>query len=166
MIMSYGGIPLLYYGDEIGTVNDCTYLEDESKAGDTRWVHRPRIDWNKAELRKQHGSPEQRIYDGLKHMIAVRKATPAFADYNNRELLDVDNPHLFAFLRNNPTTPTDVVLVVANCDDEPQYLDLNVLGNRGEYLYGQIKDLHTGEMPAMFKDQLVIPPYQFYWLSV
>jgi len=31
MIMSYGGIPLLYYGDEIGTLNDCTFLDDESK---------------------------------------------------------------------------------------------------------------------------------------
>jgi hypothetical protein len=32
--MSYGGIPLLYYGDEIGTLNELTYLDDESKVGD------------------------------------------------------------------------------------------------------------------------------------
>jgi len=99
LIMSYGGIPLLYYGDEIGTLNELTYLDDESKVGDTRWLHRPRIDWERAERRHKRSSLEQRIFDGIKKMIAVRKTVPAFADFNNRELLGVDNPHLFAFLR-------------------------------------------------------------------
>ncbi len=165
MIMSYGGIPLLYYGDELGTLNDCTYLEDESKASDSRWAHRPKIDWQKAEQRFNHGTPEQRIFDGIKHMISVRKAIPAFADFNNRELLDIENPHLFAFLRTNLEIPSEVVLVVANFDSEPQYLDLKDLGNRGAFKYGKIRDLHSGEVPSMFKDQLVVPPFHFYWLS-
>jgi amylosucrase len=165
MIMSYGGIPLLYYGDEIGTVNDCTYLEDEHKARDSRWAHRPKIDWKKAELRHQHGSPEQRIFDGLKHMIEARKSIAAFADYNNRELLEIENPHLFAFLRTNLEMPSEVVLVVANFDSEPQYLDMKDLGNRGGFQYSQIRDLHSGEAPTMFKDQLVVPPYHYYWLA-
>ena len=113
-----------------------------------------------------HGTPEQRIFDGLKHMIAVRKAIPAFADFNNRELIEIDNPYLFAFLRSNPDVPSEVVLVVANFDSEPQHLDLAELGNRGEFQYGQLKDLHSGEYPAMFKDQLVVPPFHFYWLSI
>ena len=28
--MSFGGIPLLYYGDELGVLNDYSYLGDES----------------------------------------------------------------------------------------------------------------------------------------
>jgi len=163
--MSFGGIPLLYYGDEIGTLNDDTYLEDESKAGDTRWAHRPRIDWRKAGRRLSHGTVEQRIFDGLKRMIAVRKITPAFADFNNRELLDIDNPHLFAFLRTNPQQPSDVVLVVGNFDATPQHLDLDNLGRRGMFHLGQLRDLYSGEAPAQFKDQLVVPPHQFYWLT-
>ena len=166
MIMSYGGIPLLYYGDEIGTTNDCSYLDDDTKAADSRWAHRPVIDWQKAEQRMTHGTPEQRIFDGLKHMIAVRKAIPAFADFNNRELIEIDNPYLFAFLRSNPAVPSEVVLVVANFDSNPQHLDLTELGNRGEFQYGQLRDLHSGEYPAMFKDQLVVPPFHFYWLSI
>ena len=165
MIMSYGGIPLIYYGDEIGTSNDCSYLDDRDKATDTRWAHRPKIDWEKADQRRQHGTPEQRIFDGLRHMISVRKAIPAFADFNNRELIDIENPHLFAFLRSNPDVPSEVVLVVANFDAVPQYLDLADLGNRGEFQYGQIKDLHSGMYPATFKDQLIVPPFHFYWLS-
>ncbi|MEJ1385474.1 MAG: alpha-amylase family glycosyl hydrolase [Candidatus Sedimenticola sp. (ex Thyasira tokunagai)] len=165
MILSFGGIPLLYYGDETGTLNDCSYRDDESKAGDNRWMHRPRIDWEKAELRKQHGSVEQRIFDGLKKMIAVRKVTPAFSDFNNRELLDVGNEHLFVFLRSHPETACESVLVVANFDATPQYLNLGDLGNRGAFQHGQLQDICSGESPALFKDQLVIPPYRFYWLT-
>ena len=165
MIMSFGGIPLLYYGDEIGTLNDYSYLEDDSKAGDNRWMHRPKIDWEKAALRKQHGTVEQRIFEGLQKMIAVRKSTPAFADYNNRELIETGNSHLFVFMRNNPFLPDDNVLVVGNFDDSPQSLTLSDLSNRGRFEYGQLQDLYSGESPTMFKDQLVIPPYRFYWLT-
>jgi amylosucrase len=165
MVFSFGGIPLLYYGDEIGTLNDCDYLEDESKSGDNRWVHRPHIDWEKAERRHEQGSVEQRIFDGMKKMIAVRKTVRAFADFNNRELIELKNPHLFAFWRTNPFAAGSHVLVVANFDDAPQYLDLSSLGNRGLFQIGGLMDLYSGESPALFKDQLVVPPFQFYWLT-
>ena len=55
MILSFGGIPLIYYGDEIGTINDYSYVENLSKTNDTRWAHRPRIDWQRAENRKIEG---------------------------------------------------------------------------------------------------------------
>lgn len=165
LIMSYGGIPLLYYGDEIGTLNELTYLDDESKAGDTRWLHRPRVDWERAERRRQRGSVEQRIFDGIKRMISVRKTIPAFADFNNRELLGVDNPNLFAFLRTHPQLSSDAVLVVANFALKPSYLDLGGLGNRGLFQLGQPYDLYSGETPSMFNDRLVVPACRFYWLT-
>jgi len=165
VIMSYGGIPLLYYGDEIGMLNDCTYLDNPAKANDNRWIHRPRIDWDKAEMRHQHGSVEQRIYEGLQRMIAVRKSIPAFSDFNNRELLDTGNPHLFVFMRNDPFHTGDNVLVVSNFDRASQSLDLIDLRNRGRFAYGQVQDLCSGESPSLYKDTLVIPPYRFYWLS-
>jgi amylosucrase len=165
IILSFGGIPLLYYGDEIGTLNDCNFLQDESKAGDSRWMHRPRIDWETAELRHSHGTVQQRIFDGFKRMIAVRKSVHAFADFNNRELIDVGDPHLFVFLRTNPVMSADSVLAVANFDSTPSYLDLADLGNRGMFRFSQLKDLLTGETPAMFNGRLVIPPFHLYWLT-
>jgi amylosucrase len=165
MIMSFGGIPLLYYGDEIGMLNDFSYMSDAEKAHDSRWIHRPTIDWDKAERRHQHGTPEQRLFDGISKMIAVRKSTPAFADFNNRELIATGNPHLFLFMRSNPFALSDHVLVVGNFDNAPQSLTLSDLGNRGEFEYGQLRDLCSGEAPSLFKDQLVIPPYRFYWLA-
>jgi amylosucrase len=42
IIITVGGIPLIYLGDEIGTLNDYTYRDDPAHERDSRWVHRPR----------------------------------------------------------------------------------------------------------------------------
>ncbi|MCU7906343.1 MAG: alpha-amylase [Candidatus Thiodiazotropha sp. (ex Epidulcina cf. delphinae)] len=165
MICSFGGIPLLYYGDEIGTLNDYSFMEDENKAGDNRWMHRPKMDWERAEQRHKRGTPEQHIFDGLKKMIAARKGIPAFADFNNRELIDVENPHLFVFWRTDPFMLLGSVLVVCNFDDSPQYMELSALGNRGIFEHGNLRDIYSGESPRLFKEQLVVPPFHFYWLT-
>ena len=165
MLLSFGGIPLLYYGDEVGTLNDCSYLDDIHKATDNRWMHRPNLDWDKVDLRNSPGSIEHHIITALKMMIAFRKEIHDFADFNYRELLDIENPHLFAFSRQNPMQASDKVLVVGNFDSSPQDLDLAPLTHKGFFSYGQIRDLYSGERPALFKNQLVVPPFHFYWLS-
>ena len=165
MIMAFGGIPLLYYGDEIGTLNDYSFQQDKHKAHDTRWAHRAPIDWDKAERRHQPGTVEQRIFTALKKMIAVRKEIPAFADFNNRELIQLENPHLFVFSRFNLRRSASSVLVVGNFDARPQYLDLGEINTSSRILHGEIRDLYSGEVPALFKNQLIIPPYHFYWLA-
>lgn len=165
MILSFGGIPLLYYGDEIGTLNAYNYQQDESKQNDSRWIHRPAIDWEKAELRNQPGSVEHQIFSGLKKLIAVRKEIPAFADFNSRELLDVDNPHLLAFAHFDHRHTSSKVLVVGNFESTPQHIDLNLLRKMGFFKHDSVRDLCTGESPVVFNDQLAIPGYGFYWLS-
>lgn len=165
MILAFGGIPLIYYGDEIGTLNDYRYLDHKTYASDSRWMHRPKIDWDKVALRQQHGTVQQRLFDGLKKMIAVRKTIPAFADFNNRELLHDENPHLFLFVRTHPQQFSNAVLVVGNFSATPQYLDMSSLLTRARFTPGALKDLYSGETPTLFKDRLVLPPYQFYWLS-
>ena len=37
VVLSSGGIPLIYLGDEVGTLNDPTYVNDPGKADDSRW---------------------------------------------------------------------------------------------------------------------------------
>ena len=163
MILSFGGIPLLYYGDELGTLNDDSYRDDPYKKGDTRWVHRPSIDWDKAERRNTPGTVEYEIFSALKRMIAVRKEIDVFADFNNRELIEVENPHLFVFGRYHLQKQNEQVLVVANFSNKPQHLNLEDLGNWGTQ-YRSLVDLYRGESPDVFKNSLVIPGFGFYWL--
>jgi len=164
MILSFGGIPLLYYGDEIGTLNDDSYRDDPYKKGDTRWVHRPSIDWDKAERRNTPGTVEYEIFSALKRMIAVRKEIDVFADFNNRELLEVENPHLFVFGRYHLQKLNEQVLVVANFSNQPQHLNLEDLGRWGAQFSTPV-DLYRGESPDVFKNSLVIPGFGFYWLG-
>ncbi len=165
MICSFGGLPLLYYGDEIGTLNDESYTADPLKSDDTRWVHRPTIDWEQAGRRHQPGTVEYRIFQGLKRMLAVRSEIAVFADFNNRELVEVANPNLFVFERYNVTARTDAVLVVANFNGKPQSLDLESVGHWGRHRYGRLVDLYSGQRPDLVSNTLVLAPYQFCWLS-
>jgi amylosucrase len=167
MIFSFGGIPLIYYGDEIGTLNDYSYMGNLSKANDSRWAHRPKIDWQKAQLRNKEGTIENIIFGALQRMIKVRKEISAFGDFNNRELINLSNFHLLAFMRIDPQEKNNI-MIIGNFDANYQYLNLQEIQHN---LFrfkdnNQIIDLYSGESPIMFKDQLVLPPFRFYWLSL
>lgn len=41
MVFGFGGLPLLYMGDELGLLNDYSYVERSAETADNRWVHRP-----------------------------------------------------------------------------------------------------------------------------
>ncbi|OIQ00461.1 MAG: alpha-amylase [Zetaproteobacteria bacterium CG2_30_46_52] len=165
MIFAFGGIPLIYYGDEIGTLNSYEYLDDDSRSNDSRWLHRPTINWEKAELRHQVGSVEQRIFHGLKRMISLRHEIPAFADYNNRELLTVANPHLFVFMRSDPQSNGARILVIANFDEQPQSLDLENIKKTSFFQHTNFTDVYSGKSPTIEDEHIVIPALSFYWLS-
>jgi len=97
-------------------------------------------------------------------MIAVRKEIGVFADFNNRELLEVGNPHLFAFGRYNLNKPSERVLVIGNFSHKPQPLALADVAGWSPRC-GRLVDLITGKHPEGINDSLVIPGFGCYWLS-
>lgn len=123
IIMTIGGIPLLYLGDEIGMLNDYSYRNDPSKEHDSRWVHRPQTDWKKNELRKDPATIEGRVYQGLKSLIKLRKSEPVFSGHETG-IIDCKNPHVFGFLR---THLGERVLVLANFSENMQKIPANLL---------------------------------------
>jgi hypothetical protein len=98
LILTAGGIPLLYLGDEIGTLNDYTYRDDPAKERDSRWVHRPRVDWNTYAKRNDPKSMEGRVYQGLQKLIAIRKENTAFSG-GELEIIPVENDQVIGFVR-------------------------------------------------------------------
>jgi amylosucrase len=164
MICSFGGIPLLYYGDALGTLNDDSYQDDLNKQEDSRWVHRPAIDWEKAALRHTPGTVEYKIFSPLKKLLAVRKEIQEFADFNNRELIEVENAHLFVFGRYRLDQPNERILVIGNFSNKPQHLNVEEIADRGAPSC-QLIDLVRGEIPECVNNRLVIPGYGFYWLA-
>lgn len=165
MILSFGGIPLLYYGDAIGMLNSLEYLADPSKRDDNRWAHRSHFDWSKAEKRHQAGTVEHRIFSALKKMIALRKKISAFADFDNRRLLAVDNINLLVFSRTDPQNSRNRVLIVGNFNVQPQPLHIGALKSDGFFQQDSMKDLCSGMRIAAENETAVIQPLSCYWLA-
>ncbi|NMC53678.1 MAG: amylosucrase [Chloroflexi bacterium] len=153
VIMTIGGIPLIYLGDEIGTLNDYSYRNDPAKASDSRWVHRPRADWSKYENRNNPGSIENRIFQEMVKFIHIRKTEPALAN-GHIQVMDTWNPHILGYVR---STAKERLIILANFSEQPQELDFNLLR-----LYGlgyTFENLVTREKLNL--EQLSLTPYQF-----
>jgi amylosucrase len=56
------------------------------------------------------------------------------------------------------------VLVIANFDVNPQYLDLSTLSHTGFSAYSRLIDLYSGKKPSQHGESIVLQGYQFYWL--
>ncbi len=98
VILSAGGIPLIYLGDEIAMLNDYSYADDPNKADDSRWVHRCRFDWERAAERTDPDTEAGRITQTLRALIAIRKGTPAFAN-GSTQFLATRNDHVLGYVR-------------------------------------------------------------------
>jgi amylosucrase len=100
IILTVGGVPLLYLGDEIAQLNDYGFRDDPRTAADARWVHRPRFpdDRLARALAPTEESPEARVFRGLERLLALRRATPALAG-NRLHLVELESPHLLAYRR-------------------------------------------------------------------
>lgn len=164
LILSFGGIPLFYYGDAIGTLNNLEYLADPSKRDDNRWVNRSYFDWDKAALRHQSGTLEQRIFHALKKMITLRKELDAFADVDNRRLLAVDNRHLLVFLRTDMHNVRNRVLVVSNFHTDAQRLPLGTLRPYGLFQKNTMRELCSGACYTVENEAVMIPALACCWL--
>lgn len=165
IILSFGGIPLIYNGDALAVLNDYRFQEEVALCHDSRWVHRPKIDWHAAELRNQQGTVAYKVFQSMKKMIAIRKEVAAFADFNNRELLSAGNDRLLCYFRYDARRPSEQVLVVANFDSHPQSLDKEQIGPKGLSSRDQFIDLYSGRKPEQVGNEIVLQGHQFYWLS-
>ncbi len=62
VIMTIGGIPLIYLGDEIAMLNDYDYENQPEKVGDTRWLHRDSLRLEAFRAARQPGQyPQPRL---------------------------------------------------------------------------------------------------------
>ena len=94
-----GGLPMLFYGDEVGYTNDYSYQNDPGKSYDNRWMHRPKIEWEKVNRKNQEGSVEYKIFSGTKKLLEIRKQHPLFSDLSNITWMSPHNIHVAGFVR-------------------------------------------------------------------
>lgn len=158
-----GGIPVLFYGDEVGYENDYSYLKDPGKSYDNRWMHRPIIDWKKNALASKKGTIEHRIFTATQQLIQLRKNEETFADLKNISWLDSHNRSIVGYVR---TQKTKKIFCLFNFSNEVQELTHYVFEENGKRPK-KVKDLLSGKEIniGMHHDHLVFEPYGFYILN-
>ncbi len=154
---SIGGIPLLYMGEEWGMLNDYDFVKDPAKAGDTRWIHRPKMKWEYLEQSNENGI-NRRIFDSIKQLIETRKSLPALSGLA-MEVFDCRNSHVLGFVRVNDGSR---LMVLANFSEFPQPIDGNILRTKG--LGRFFRDAIGGETFATSTD-VTLRPFQIVWLE-
>ena len=125
VILTAGGIPLIYLGDEIGTLNDYTYRDDPAHQQDSRWVHRPRANGERYANRNDPHTIEGRVFLGLQKLIQLRKRHEAFSG-GELEILPTENDHVLGYIRRYGA---DHSLILANFSEAPQTVLTHVLQN-------------------------------------
>ena len=158
VIITIGGIPLIYLGDEIGMLNDYSYDTDPAKIGDSRWLHRTRFDWSRAEQRRDPDTVPGRIHQRLLRLIQLRHQNLAFSR-SDTEVTETGNKHVFGFSRTNDQ---NVVFVLANFSEKEQRLEARRLRQMG--MRKTMVDLYAGRT-IIAAQELVMEPYQLMVLA-
>jgi amylosucrase len=157
VLCSIGGIPLIFLGEEWGILNDYEYLADKEKKEDSRWVHRPKMDWSLLKELKKKKSVRARIFREMQELFQRRKACFAFTGSQMR-LLEPENDHVISYLRWSEGT---ILVVIANFSDAKQTVDMRRL--RSEGLAHFFKDT-LSERTLSTHDTLDLEPYELLWL--
>ena len=155
MVFGFGGLPLLYMGDELGLLNDHSYEDDPAKADDNRWLHRPAMDWTRA---RHDSGVAERVFASIRRLITARKALPALHASVATEAFVTDDPAVLVFRRRHPA---GALIEVYNLSESTRVLwpgSVTPLepGPLVEHISGETIDLST---PVM------LPPYAAWWLT-
>ncbi|MDO4783987.1 MAG: alpha-amylase family protein [Propionibacteriaceae bacterium] len=159
VILGFGGVPLLYMGDEIGLGNDLAYAEDPAHAADNRWAHRPVMDWAAAaKARARPDTPRGRILAGLRRTIEVRKSLPHLHAGVEAKVVPSPDPRLLVLCRHHPLGN---LVQVYNFSEGPAYLLGDILRER---LGQEAIEALSGYEYSLRPQSILIAPYQALWL--
>ena len=158
LICGFGGIPLIFMGDELGMLNDYDYAKDPKHASDSRWLNRPEMNWTAAARRHQPDSVESRIFGGVVKLIRARKRTPHLNSSYDTEIIQTGHPHVFTHVRRHPLGN---LLAIYNFSEEAQELSTQVVKAQGlsqpfDQLEQRFVDFSNGT--------LFLKPYERLWL--
>ncbi len=154
------GIPLIYSGDELGQLNDFSYLLDPERAGDNRWVHRPPMNRQKAALRRHNGAVEKELFDLHVRLASVRSRQKALHGRSADRILLPDNDHIFLCER---SYGGERLLLAANFSRRMQASSISMLPE--DWHNGIYEDVLSGLSLRFTDNELVLPPYGAFWLK-
>jgi amylosucrase len=159
LALGWGGIPVLWSGDEIGMPNDPGWASEPGHESDNRWANRPRLDWALAQRRGDPGTVEGRVFAGLAHLARVRASLPHLHASVAAQVLEPSDPGVLAVLRDHPLGP---LLGLYNLTDEYRPWPAHRLRGLG---YEHAVDAISASPVLVSADDMVwLAPHAFCWV--
>ncbi len=149
MMLFQSGIPMLYSGDEIGQLNDYSYKDDPARAGDSRYVHRGKLPWDRAAQRSDLSTPAGQIFSGLHELESLRREHVAFEASADVWTLDTGDISVLGIGR---YYDGEMLAGLFNFDTAPKTVPLPD---------GTWRDLHSG---AEYSGSAPLEPCGYLWL--
>lgn len=185
ILLSMPGIPIIYYGDEIGALNNFDYAkkeallreENQKKINkdmkvisyyDSRDINRGPILKSDFDEAMENKNPyKSQIFQAVKKMIATRKESNAIRRGEFIKL-NTDKTTILAYLRD---TADEKLFIVHNLSDKEQTINVSLDNKLLSLIKGnKIKDLLTDKEVAITKlpksIKLKMKPYEKLWLKL
>ena len=160
VVFSFGGIPLIYMGDELAMPNDPGWAEDPAQAHDNRWMHRPRMDWARAARRGDPSSVEGRAFTALQGLARARQQLLALRSGGTTEILPTGNRSVLAYRRVHPRSAP--FLSLTNFSDFSQLVDAGIVARAG---LTRPRVAHGGTAVDPDASRIELEPWSFAWLT-
>ena len=159
VVLAYSGIPMLYSGDEIGQLNDYWYISDHNKKHDSRWLHRPAFNWDRAKNRNDITRIEGNIFNNIKKFIEIRNNYDIFRSDIISNVINTNNNSIFAFFKRNKD---EELLVLGNFSEYHQVINLDNI--RKHELNGIFINLGESLEVDLDNNEITLKPYDCIWL--
>ncbi len=151
-MLTQSGIPVIYSGDEIGQENDYSYHRIPGKKDDSRYLHRGCFCWKLAEKRKDIGSVQQRLFDGIKKLEDIKADHSVFDSAADVWTIDTWDCSVLGVVRKNGN---EKLVALFNFSEFDKTAWINE--DDGEYT-----EMIT--LQKMLAKGVDIPAYGVYWL--
>jgi amylosucrase len=158
---AFGGLPLIYMGDELGLRNDPAWADDPAHADDSRWMHRPPMDWAAAARRADRRTPEGRIWAGLQRLARARRTRRAVHGHGLSQPVWTGDPHVFGLLREHAG---ERMLLLASFSPQRRPVALSLLDAHAVALDPRAGE-PDGRTLRIDGETLVLEPFQHVWVD-
>ncbi len=158
---SFGGIPLIYMGDELALRSDSAWAADQAHEHDNRWTHRPLMDWDAAARRHHPHSIEGRVFAAIAGLAAARRSLLALRSDGRTELLPTENRSIMAYRRAHPRSAP--FLALTNFSDVDQAVDAGIIARAG--LYEPAHAHSSAGQLSISAGRIELLPWSFLWLT-
>lgn len=156
MMLSFVGVPAVYFHSLFGSRSDHKGLEETGKL---RAINRQKLEIGPfmSEL-SESGSLRNRIFTGYQRLLKARKSHPAFSPWGEQEILQI-GPTVFGLLRIAPRSAGRLLCLI-EVAGVPFAATVRLKGARGTTAYDLVSENEV--------DLTCIPlsPYQVRWISL